>query len=181
MKLRQHSTRCTLCSDVKERSTDLERIFLFYKSVARIFLAASLPTPRQSASGLMVIYLSCITVARVFSTFSLDRAETSWPGRGSSSSDSLHSSDRPEHRKTCARLGHHRTHFSGLGTLPCQSYPIYSKIWWRHVAPCRNSWHTKQTHAYFDGDRTTTDAVQMSVCFAYLFSGRLGGGISFII
>jgi len=62
MKLRQHSTQCTLCSAVKERGTNLEQIFLFYKSVARIFLAASLPTPRRSASVVMVICMSCITL-----------------------------------------------------------------------------------------------------------------------
>ena len=106
LKLRQHSTRCFLCSAVKERGTNLEQILLFCKSVARIFVTSSLPTPRRSASGLMVICLSCITVARVFSRFSLDRAETSRPGRGSSSCDSLPSSKRAKHRKTCARLGH---------------------------------------------------------------------------
>jgi len=52
-----------------------------------------LPLPyrisRRSAISLVVIRLSCITMARVFSTFSLGRAETGRPGQGSSFSDSL--------------------------------------------------------------------------------------------
>jgi len=38
-------------------------------------------------SSLVVIRLSCFTIARVFSTFSLDRAESGRPGRVSFSSD----------------------------------------------------------------------------------------------
>jgi len=66
MKLHQHSTRCSLSSAVEECGTNLEQIFLSYKSLSKICLAAFLPTPRLSSSSLIVIRLSCITMARVF-------------------------------------------------------------------------------------------------------------------
>jgi len=69
LKLHQHSTRCSLCSPVEECGTNLEQIFLSYKSLSKICLAAFFPTPRRSPSSLFVIRLSCITMARVFSTF----------------------------------------------------------------------------------------------------------------
>jgi hypothetical protein len=52
-------------------------------------VVASLPIPRHSTSSLLVIRLSCITMAQVFSTFSMDQVETVQPGQGSSFSNSL--------------------------------------------------------------------------------------------
>jgi hypothetical protein len=80
----EHLTRCFLCWAVKEYDTNLEQIFLFGKSLSKICLADSLPTSGRSASSQVVIR---ITMARVFSAFSLDRAEAGRLGRGSSSSD----------------------------------------------------------------------------------------------
>jgi hypothetical protein len=102
----------------KEWDTNLEEFFLFFKYLSKICLAAFLPTPRLSASCLVVIHLSCFSIARVFSTFSLDRGESGRPGRVSFSSDVLPF----EKARTILRLVHdsvtrHRTHFSGLDTF----------------------------------------------------------------
>jgi hypothetical protein len=109
---------------VSQCDPNLGQILFFCKSVPKICLASSLPPPRRSASSLVVSRLSCITMARAFSTFPLDRAETGRPGRGSSSSDYLRSWKRANRRKTCARLNHHRAHFTGLGTIPWQFSPV---------------------------------------------------------
>jgi hypothetical protein len=49
----------SLSSTINELGTNLEEIFLFCKFLSKIFLVASLPTPRPSASGLMFICLWC--------------------------------------------------------------------------------------------------------------------------
>ena len=82
MKLWQHSTWRYLCSAVKDCSTNFEQIF-FRKSLFKICPAAFLPTPGRSTSSLVVIRLSCITMARLSSIFSLDWEETGRTGRGS--------------------------------------------------------------------------------------------------
>jgi len=81
---------------------NLEEIFLFFKSLPKIYLAAFLPSPRCSASNLVVIRLSCFTIARVFSTFSLNRAESGRSGLVSFSSDVLPF----ENARTIGRLVH---------------------------------------------------------------------------
>jgi len=55
---------------IKKCSTNLEWIFLFCQYLSIIFLFASLPTPRPSATSLVDIRLFCITMARGFPTFS---------------------------------------------------------------------------------------------------------------
>jgi len=67
---------------VTDCSTNFEQIF-FRKSLSKICLAACLPIPRRSTNSLVVIRLSCITMARLSSIFSLDWEETGRPGRGS--------------------------------------------------------------------------------------------------
>jgi len=66
-----------LCPTGNESGTNLEEIFLFYKSLSKIFLVASLPTP-MTFSEWPNGYLP---MARVFSTFSLDRAKADRLGR----------------------------------------------------------------------------------------------------
>jgi hypothetical protein len=66
--MQQHSTRCSLYAAIKECCINREEIFLF-KSLSRIFLVASVPTPRHSASSLVVIRVSRIAVALVFPNF----------------------------------------------------------------------------------------------------------------
>jgi hypothetical protein len=61
--------RCSLYAAVKECCTNREEIFLVYKSLPKIFLAASVPTPRHSASSLVVIHVFCLTVAQVLPHF----------------------------------------------------------------------------------------------------------------
>ena len=85
----------------KEWDTNLEEIF-FLKPLSKICLAAFLPTPRRSASSLVVIRLSCLAIARDFSKFSVDRAESGRPGRVSFSSDALPF----ENARTIERLVH---------------------------------------------------------------------------
>jgi len=119
MKLQQHSIWCSLCSVLKECGTNLKQIFLFSKSLSKIFLATSLPTPRCALSSLVVICLFSITRVWVFMIW----METGPPGQGSSSSNSLPSWKHTNHWKTCAQFSHHHTHFSGHGTFTWQFPP----------------------------------------------------------
>jgi hypothetical protein len=143
--------------------TNLEQIFVFCKSLFKIYLAASLPIPRRSASSLVVIRLSLITMARTFTAFSLDRAETARPGRGSSSSDSL----LLEIARTVGRIVHdchHRIHFPGLGTLPWQ-FSLF-KVKFNHGTLLHvEIFDTRNKHACFDGNKTTiTGTTEISLC-----------------
>ena len=75
---------------------------LFFK----ICLVASLPTPRCSGSNRVVNRQSCIKMARMFSTLSLDRAAT---GRSGRESDFPETREQSEYLRTT--VSHHRTRF----------------------------------------------------------------------
>ena len=99
-------------------------------------------------------------MAQVFSVLSLDRANTDRLGREWFSSNSLPSWKRSNYQKTRARFSHHHKSFQVLVHFR-DSFPRF-KIRFNHL---QNIWRAKQTHPYFDGDRTTTvEAMEKRVC-----------------
>ena len=85
------------------------------KSLSKICLAAFLRTPRRSRSNLVVIRLSCITMARLSSIFSLDWEETGRPRRGSILQRfSAFFKTREPSEGLCTTLSSPHKHFQGL-------------------------------------------------------------------
>lgn len=101
---------------------NLKQIFPLSKSLSKICLATSLPTPRCAASSLVVICLSAIKRVQVF-TFS-------WYERKLAVLDEDHPPAIPcllENTQTNGKLVHNSVitvHFSGHGTFTWQFPPV---------------------------------------------------------
>jgi len=138
--------------------TNFPSLQISFQNFPGLFLTDS------KAFSLVFVRLSRITVAWVFSIFSLIRVETGWPRWGSSSSNSLPSRKCTNYCAWFRQSSLYTFLRSCYVTIPWNSAQFKVKFY-HNVLLFIRTFDPCNKHAYFDGNKmTATDVIEKSLC-----------------